>query len=38
MNIGELLLVIIGLPFILLLAWLGDSKRDNLDWSDDEEE
>lgn len=37
MNIAELLLMIIGLPLIILLAWLGDSKRDNLDWFDDEE-
>jgi hypothetical protein len=38
MNWVEILFLIVGLPIILLLAWLGDSKRDILDWSNDEDE
>jgi hypothetical protein len=38
MNIAEIIFILIGLPIIILLAWLGDSKRDVLNWSDDDDE
>lgn len=38
MNIAEIIFIVIGLPVIILIAWLGDSKKDYLDWGDDDEE